>query len=321
MKILVTGAAGFIGMHTVQKLQAAGHSIIGIDNLNDYYAISLKMARLEHIQAQGIQFVRMDINDYSALSTLFAQEKFTHVIHLAAQAGVRYSLTHPRTYAENNLLGTTNILELCRHHHIAHLLLASSSSVYGQNTKVPFHEQDPVEQPVSFYAATKRANELMAYSYSHLYQLPITALRFFTVYGPWGRPDMAPWLFTEAIFHGQTIRVFNHGELARDFTYVEDIVDAVVKLLPLSPELPVPNRIVNIGNHQPVKLMTFIDTLEHIIGKSACKNMVDMQPGDVSMTYADTTLLQQLTGFAPRTTLTEGLTRFVEWYRQYHQLS
>jgi UDP-glucuronate 4-epimerase len=321
MNILVTGAAGFIGMHTVQKLQQAGYSVIGIDNLNDYYAVSLKIARLKQIQNQGVEFEKIDINDYAALSALFAREKFTHVIHLAAQAGVRYSLENPRAYAENNLLGATNMLELCRQHEVAHLLLASSSSVYGQNTKVPFHEHDPVEQPVSFYAATKRANELMGYSYSHLYQLPITALRFFTVYGPWGRPDMAPWLFTESIFQGRKIRVFNHGKLARDFTYVEDIVEAVVKLLPLPPSLPIPNRIVNVGNHQPVPLMTFIDTLEHLIGKCAIKEMVDMQAGDVPITYADTTLLQQLTGFAPHTSLAEGLKRFVNWYRQYHQLA
>lgn len=318
MKILVTGAAGFIGMYMLQALQAAGHEIVGIDNLNDYYAVSLKMARLENIQAQGIRFVRLDINDMTAFSTLFHQEKFTHVIHLAAQAGVRYSLKNPRTYAENNLMGTTNVLELCREHAIQHLLLASSSSVYGQNTKVPFHEDDAVDQPVSFYAATKRANELMAYSYSHLYQLPITALRFFTVYGPWGRPDMAPWMFTEAILQEKTIQVFNHGKLSRDFTYVEDIIEAVIKLLPQPPTASVPNRIVNIGHHQPVSLMTFIETLEHIMGKSAIKEMVAMQAGDVPITYADTTRLQQLTGFTPRINLAEGLARFVHWYRQYH---
>lgn len=320
MKILVTGAAGFIGMYTATALKAAGYAVVGIDNLNDYYAVSLKLARLEKLKERGIAFTQIDINDFTALSELFTREKFTHVIHLAAQAGVRYSLKNPRAYAENNLLGTTNILELCRLYNVAHLLLASSSSVYGKNTSVPFSETDRVDQPVSFYAATKRANELMAYSYSHLYRLPVTALRFFTVYGPWGRPDMAPWMFTESILHGKTIRVFNHGQLSRDFTYVDDIVAAVVKLLPLPPDEAVPNRIVNVGNHEPVALMTFIQTLEEIIGREAVKEMVPMQAGDVPTTYADTRLLQQLTGFTPQTSLREGLTQFVTWYRDFYQV-
>lgn len=320
MKILVTGAAGFIGMYTATALKAAGYAVVGIDNLNDYYAVSLKLARLEKLKERGIAFTQIDINDFTTLSELFTREKFTHVIHLAAQAGVRYSLKNPRAYAENNLLGTTNILELCRLYNVAHLLLASSSSVYGKNTSVPFSETDRVDQPVSFYAATKRANELMAYSYSHLYRLPVTALRFFTVYGPWGRPDMAPWMFTESILHGKTIRVFNHGQLSRDFTYVDDIVAAVVKLLPLPPDEAVPNRIVNVGNHEPVALMTFIQTLEEIIGREAVKEMVPMQAGDVPTTYADTRLLQQLTGFTPQTSLREGLTQFVTWYRDFYQV-
>jgi len=320
MKILVTGAAGFIGMHMAQALHAAGFDVIAIDNLNDYYAVSLKMARLEQLHAQHIHFEQIDINDSAALAALFSRSPITHVIHLAAQAGVRYSLINPKAYAENNVVGTTNVLELCRLHHVAHLLLASSSSVYGQNTHVPFNENDAVDQPVSFYAATKRANELMAYSYSHLYQLPITALRFFTVYGPWGRPDMAPWLFTESILHDKAIRVFNHGKLSRDFTYIDDIVNAVMQLLPNIPTTSVPNRIVNVGSHQPISLMTFIETLEHIIGKPAIKEMVNMQAGDVPTTYADTTLLQQLTGFTPTTVLADGLEKFVAWYRQYHKL-
>jgi UDP-glucuronate 4-epimerase len=319
MKILVTGAAGFIGMHTMKALHQADIDVIGLDNVNDYYAVSLKEARLAELYRQGLNVHRLDIVDMAALEQLFVREQFTHVIHLAAQAGVRYSLQNPAAYAQSNLVGMTNILECCRRYGIEHLLAASSSSVYGQNKKVPFSEKDRVDEPISFYAATKRANELMAYSYSHLYQLPISALRFFTVYGPWGRPDMAPWLFTEAIFNEKPIRVFNHGQLARDFTYVADIVDAIIRLLPHQPTDKVPNRIINIGNHQPVQLMVFIETLETLIGKKAHQEMVGMQDGDVPITYADTDLLQSLTGFSPKTSLHDGLSEFVDWFRLYHQ--
>jgi UDP-glucuronate 4-epimerase len=329
MKILLTGAAGFIGMHTAQALCAAGHSVVGIDSLNDYYAVSLKAARLAQLASLAdFRFVKLDMVDHPALLALFAAERFDAVIHLAAQAGVRYSLQNPHAYVQANIVAFTNLLEACRQHPVQHLIYASTSSVYGQNEKVPFAETDCTDHPVSFYAATKKANEAMAHAYAHLYGIPCTGLRFFTVYGPWGRPDMAPWLFTKAILAGEPIRVFNHGQLQRDFTYIDDIVDGVVKLLPQPPapggdgsradESWAPWRLLNIGNHQPVPLLTFIETLESAIGQSAVKEFVAMQAGDVPATYADTTRLTTMTGFCPATPLADGLRRFVQWYRDYH---
>ncbi|QNM96906.1 NAD-dependent epimerase [Chitinimonas koreensis] len=331
MNILLTGAAGFIGMHTARALVAAGHRVVGIDNLNDYYPVSLKEARLAQIEPlAGFRFERLDIADGAALMALFAAEGFDAVIHLAAQAGVRYSLQNPGAYVQANLVGFANLLEACRRHPVQHLVYASSSSVYGQNDKVPFAERDNTDHPVSLYAATKKANEAMAHSYAHLYGMPCTGLRFFTVYGPWGRPDMAPWLFTSAILEGRPIKVFNHGQLRRDFTYVDDIVDGIVKLLPLPPAPDgdgsrpdrswAPWRLLNIGNHQPVPLMQFIETIEAAVGREAIKEPVGMQAGDVPATYADTSELAALTGFAPSTPLAEGIGRFVAWYRDYHGL-
>ncbi|WP_374350515.1 NAD-dependent epimerase [Chitinimonas sp.] len=329
MKILLTGAAGFIGMHTAQALCAAGHTVVGIDSLNDYYPVSLKEARLAQLAPLAdFRFVRLDMVDHAALLALFAAERFDAVIHLAAQAGVRYSLQNPHAYVQANIVAFTNLLEACRQHPVQHLIYASTSSVYGQNEKVPFTETDCTDHPVSFYAATKKANEAMAHAYAHLYGIPCTGLRFFTVYGPWGRPDMAPWLFTRAILAGEPIRVFNHGMLQRDFTYIDDIVDGVVKLLPQPPapggdgsradQSWAPWRLLNIGNHSPVPLLTFIDTLEAAIGQPAIKEFVAMQAGDVPATYADTGELHTMTGFAPSTPLREGLARFVDWYRRYH---
>ncbi|MFC4159979.1 NAD-dependent epimerase [Chitinimonas lacunae] len=329
MNILVTGAAGFIGMHTARALLDAGHRVVGIDNLNDYYPVALKEARLATLRERP-DFVwrQLDIADRDSIAALFAAEPFDAVVHLAAQAGVRHSLRDPHAYVSANLLGFTNILEGCRHARTPHLVFASTSSVYGQNAKVPFHEADPTDHPVSFYAATKKANEAMAHSYAHLYGLPVTGLRFFTVYGPWGRPDMAPWLFTEAILAGRPIKVFNHGQLQRDFTYIDDIVDGIVRLLPLAPtaggdgsrpdESWAPYRLCNIGNHDPIPLLRFIETLEAAIGREAIKEFLPMQPGDVPATFADTDKLAGLTGFSPRTPLREGLDRFVAWYRRYH---
>ncbi|QDQ26769.1 NAD-dependent epimerase [Chitinimonas arctica] len=331
MKILVTGAAGFIGMHTVQSLLAAGHQVVGIDNLNDYYAVSLKQARLAQLRPlAGFRFEQLEIAAPGKLQALFAAEGFDAVIHLAAQAGVRYSLQNPDAYVQANLVGFVNLLEACRHQPVSHLVYASSSSVYGQNASVPFREADNTDHPVSLYAATKKANEAMAHAYAHLYGTPCTGLRFFTVYGPWGRPDMAPWLFTSAILAGRPIKVFNHGQLLRDFTFIDDIVDGIVKLLPLPPvaggdgsradESWAPWRLMNIGNHQSVPLLGFIETLEAALGQQAIKELVGMQAGDVPATYADTDRLSQLTGFAPSTPLASGLQRFVAWYREYHQV-
>lgn len=333
MNILVTGAAGFIGMHVCQKLLQRGDTVVGIDNLNDYYSPALKLARLEQLQPfSSFSFEKLDVADTNAINGLFAEHKFDSVVHLAAQAGVRYSLQNPMAYAQSNLIGFTNILEACRHNPVQHLVYASSSSVYGGNTKVPFSEADNVDHPVSFYAASKKANELMAHSYAHLYGIPSTGLRFFTVYGPWGRPDMAMWLFTEAILQDKPIKVFNHGKLQRDFTYVDDIVEGVVRVLdqpatpaedfandPLNPAISdAPHRIFNIGNHQPVELETFISTLEQCLGKPAIKNYMDMQAGDVFATYADTSRLQTAVGFHPDTKLADGIAQFVNWYKQYH---
>ena len=332
MKILVTGAAGFIGMHTVQVLLAQGHDVVGIDSLNDYYPVALKQARLARLTPHAaFRFQQLDVADGDALMALFAKERFDTVIHLAAQAGVRYSLRNPQAYVQANLVGFANLLETCRQHPVAHLIYASTSSVYGHNASLPFCETDNTDHPVSFYAATKKANEAMAHAYAHLYGLPCSGLRFFTVYGPWGRPDMAPWLFTQAILADEPIKVFNNGDLARDFTYVDDIVDGVVKLLDHPPApggdpgradtSAAPWRLMNIGNHQPVRLMHFIETLETAIGKPAVKEYVGMQAGDVPATYADTESLHTLTGFTPATSLEEGLHRFVEWYRSYHGLA
>jgi UDP-glucuronate 4-epimerase len=334
MKILVTGTVGFIGMHAALRLLERGDEVVGIDNLNDYYEVSLKEARLAQLKDKpGFRFIKMDIADRAAIAQLFASEKFAKVIHLAAQAGVRYSITNPHAYADSNLVGFVNILEGCRHNAIQHLVYASSSSVYGGNTKMPFSEHDSVDHPVSLYAATKKANELMAHTYSHLYQLPTTGLRFFTVYGPWGRPDMAPFLFANAILRGEPIKVFNHGNMKRDFTYIDDIVEGLIRTVdrnasadqhyaPLDADPATSNapyRIFNIGNSDPVPLMEFINALEQAIGKVAEKNYLPMQAGDVPATYADTSLLNNWAGFAPKTPVTEGVSRFINWYRHYYQ--
>ncbi|SBT05861.1 Uncharacterized 37.6 kDa protein in cld 5'region [Candidatus Accumulibacter aalborgensis] len=335
MKILVTGAAGFIGMATALRLLARGDEVVGIDNLNDYYAVSLKEDRLRRLDCQsGFRFVRIDIADRVAIGSLFADENFDRVIHLAAQAGVRYSLHNASAYADSNLLGFVNILEGCRHNQVQHLVYASSSSVYGGNTRMPFSEHDSVDHPVSLYAATKKANELMAHSYSHLYGLPTTGLRFFTVYGPWGRPDMALFLFTQAILEGRPIEVFNRGQMQRDFTYVDDIVEALIRVLdriatadraylsdaadPATSSAPY--RVFNIGNQDPVPLLDFIGAIEDALGKVAEKRLLPMQNGDVAATYADTSLLSDWIGFAPATSVREGVARFVAWYRDYYRV-
>lgn len=320
MKVLLTGAAGFIGRATAEALLKAGHQVVAVDNLNDYYAVSLKHARLATLREQpGLQFYPLDVVDWPALDALFAEQRPDAVIHLAAQAGVRYSIQNPHAYAQSNLLGMTHILEACRQHPVQHLVYASSSSVYGKNAKAPFAEDDRTDQPVSFYAASKKANEVMAASYSHLYQLPATGLRFFTVYGPWGRPDMAPWLFTEAILRGEPIKVFNHGRLQRDFTYIDDIVEGILRVLAQPPQGDCPHTLYNIGNHQPVELMTFISTIEQALGREAEKIYLPMQDGDVPITYADTQKLRDAVGFSPDTPLADGMRRFVDWYRAYHQ--
>ena len=316
--ILVTGAAGFIGMHCSAKLLAQGHTVVGIDNLNDYYDPRLKQARLAPLSAHsGFRFIETDIANRDALEKLFTEVRPERVLHLAAQAGVRYSLKNPHAYVQSNLVGFVNMLEGCRHHGVQHLVYASSSSVYGANTKVPFAVGDSVDHPVSLYAATKKSNELMAHSYSHLYGLPTTGLRFFTVYGPWGRPDMSPWLFTSAILEGRTIDVFNHGKMQRDFTYIDDIVEGTLRVLDRAPSGAPPYQLYNIGNHQPVELMDFIGTLERVLGREAKKNFLPMQPGDVPVTYADTDDLRRDVGFAPSTPLSQGLQHWADWYRSY----
>ena len=324
MKILVTGAAGFIGMHTSMALLELGHEVIGIDNLNDYYSPQLKQDRLQRLRTRhGFEFQKLDIADPGAVSNLMRVHRFEQVVHLAAQAGVRYSLTHPEVYVQSNLVGFGHVLEACRSYPPQHLVYASSSSVYGRNAQLPYREADPVEQPVSLYAATKRSNELMAYTYSHLYGLSATGLRFFTVYGPWGRPDMSPWLFLSAILRGEPIRVFNHGQMQRDFTYIDDIVRGIVEVLRHPPKTnadgDVPHRLLNIGNHQPVGLLDYIATIEKCAQRPATLDLQPMQAGDVLATYADTNAIQELTGFKPDTPLVTGLTRFVSWYREYHQ--
>lgn len=335
--ILVTGAAGFIGFHVCQNLLRQGETVIGLDNLNPYYAVSLKEARLAQLRSQApssqFQFQALDLADRDGIAQLFATCGCDRVIHLAAQAGVRYSIDHPHAYVDSNLVGFVNILEGCRHQGIQHLVFASSSSVYGGNTKTPFAVEDPVNRPVSLYAATKRANELMAYTYSHLYGLPTTGLRFFTVYGPWGRPDMAYFSFTQAILAGEPIKVFNQGQMQRDFTYIDDIVAGILRVLaqppqafeqapahltPAQPDPHVPLRLYNIGNHQPVALLHFIEVLEQCLGKEAVKEFLPMQPGDVVATYADVTTLMADVGFQPNTTIEAGLAQFVAWYRAYY---
>jgi len=329
LKIFVTGAAGFIGHQTTLKLLARGDTVIGVDNLNDYYDVSLKEARLQdiakHPQASNFKFIKLDLADTSATEDLFKAEQPQRVIHLAAQAGVRYSLQNPHAYVQSNLVAFTNILEGCRHNRVEHLVYASSSSVYGGNTKLPFSEQDTVDHPVSLYAATKKANELMAHTYSHLYGIPTTGLRFFTVYGPWGRPDMSPFLFADAILNNKPIKVFNHGDMMRDFTYIDDIVEGVVRVAdkPARPQVnsSVPYRVFNIGNNQPEKLMDFIGILENAFGKLAEKEFLPMQAGDVKATYADTSALETWVGFKPYTPLKDGIAKFADWYKAYYNKS
>ncbi|MBN2333828.1 MAG: NAD-dependent epimerase [Deltaproteobacteria bacterium] len=333
MKILVTGAAGFIGFHYSKRLLDAGYRVVGLDNLNPYYDVQLKHDRLAILQGyDAFTFVNLDLADQDGMAALFAEQNFSHVVNLAAQAGVRYSLENPRSYVDSNLVGFLNILEGCRHHHIRHLIYASSSSVYGLNTLMPFSVHHNVDHPVSLYAASKKANELMAHTYSHLYGLSTTGLRFFTVYGPWGRPDMALFLFTRAILADEPIKVFNHGRMRRDFTYVDDIVEGMFRLLdhlpapnpewdgrqPDAGSSPAPYRLYNIGNNNPVELMTFIETIESALGKTAEKQLLPLQPGDVPATYADVDDLQQAVGFRPSTPLTEGVEKFIVWYRSYY---
>jgi UDP-glucuronate 4-epimerase len=335
MKVLLTGAAGFIGLFTAQRLLARGDEVVGLDNLNDYYDVNLKHARLALLNSEPrFRFVQMDVADRAGMAELFATEKFDRVVHLAAQAGVRYSLKNPHAYADSNLVGFVNVLEGCRHNGVQHLVYASSSSVYGGNTKMPFAEHDSVDHPVSLYAATKKANELMAHTYSHLYGLPTTALRFFTVYGPWGRPDMALFLFTRAILEGKPIDVFNHGRMQRDFTYVEDIVEGLVRVLDRPAEANLafnglqpdpatsraPYRVFNIGNHQPVELLDFIACVEDALGLKAQKNLLPLQDGDVPATHADTQALRDWVGFQPATDIRTGVGRFVQWYRSYYKV-
>ena len=333
MKILVTGAAGFIGMSTSLALLARGDEVVGADNLNDYYDVRLKLDRLARLEAQpGFRFARLDVGDRGALARLFETAGFDRVVHLAAQAGVRYSLQNPHAYVDSNLVGFVNILEGCRHAGVAHLVYASSSSVYGGNTRLPFSEHDNVDHPVSLYAATKKANELMAHTYSHLYRLPTTGLRFFTVYGPWGRPDMALFLFTKAILEGRPIDVYNRGEMRRDFTYIDDIVEGVVRVLdrPATPcerfdaaspdpaTSNAPYRVFNIGNHTPVPLLEFIACLEEALGRRAERRLLPLQDGDVPATCADVDALERWAGFAPATDIRTGIARFVDWYRSYY---
>ncbi|HIE4801793.1 TPA: NAD-dependent epimerase [Serratia marcescens] len=335
MKFLVTGAAGFIGYHVAERLLAAGHQVVGIDNLNDYYDVSLKTARLDRLADKlGFRFIKLDLADREGMAALFAEHQFQRVIHLGAQAGVRYSLVNPLAYADANLIGHLNVLEGCRHNKVEHLLYASSSSVYGLNRKLPFATEDSVDHPVSLYAATKKANELMSHSYSHLYGLPTTGLRFFTVYGPWGRPDMALFKFTKAILAGESIDVYNHGEMHRDFTYIDDIAEAIVRLQAVIPQADpswtveqgspatssAPYHVYNIGNSTPVKLMEYISALEQALGVTARKNMLPMQPGDVMDTSADTEELYRDIGFKPETSVEEGVKRFVDWYKAFYQV-
>ena len=334
--LLVTGVAGFIGAAIAGRLLARGDRVVGLDNLNAYYDLALKRARLERLEAEapagGFRFERIDLTDGESLAALVAAERPQRVLHLAAQAGVRHSLENPSLYIQSNVVGFGAILEACRHGGVEHLVYASSSSIYGGNRRMPFSEQDPVNHPVSLYAATKRANELMAHTYSHLYGLPATGLRFFTVYGPWGRPDMAPMLFARAILAGEPIRVFNQGRMERDFTYIDDIAEGVIRCLdkpasadpdfdPLQPNpatAAAPHRIFNIGNSRPIPLLRFIEVLEQALGREAIRDLQPMQPGDVPATYADTRALEEWVGFRPSTPIERGVERFASWYREYH---
>ena len=335
MKILVTGAAGFIGMTASLRLLARGDEVVGLDNLNDYYDVSLKQSRLDRLTPHpNFRFYKGDVADREGIDKLFLTEKFDRVIHLAAQAGVRYSLQNPHAYIDSNVVGFMNILEACRHNRIGHLVYASSSSVYGGNTRMPFSEHDSVDHPVSMYAATKKANELMAHTYSHLFGLPTTGLRFFTVYGPWGRPDMALFLFTKAILEGRAIDVFNQGNMQRDFTYIDDIVEGVLRVLdrpatanasydPMVADPAtsnVPYRVFNIGNNNPVPLLDFIGCIEEALGRKAEKNLLPLQDGDVPATYANTDALRYWVGFVPATPVKTGIDRFVAWYREYYKV-
>lgn len=332
-RILVTGAAGFIGFHTAERLLARGYEVVGLDNLNDYYDVSLKEARLARLrQAANFRFERLDLADGQGLAKLFAQERFARVVHLAAQAGVRYSLQAPQTYIDSNVTGTLNILEGCRHNGIEHLVYASTSSVYGANTKMPFSVHDIADHPVSLYAATKRANELMAHTYSWLFKIPTTGLRFFTVYGPWGRPDMALFTFTRNILEGKPIDVYNHGHHKRDFTYVDDIAEGVVRASeriaqpdpqwnsssPDPASSSAPFRVYNIGNNEPVQLMRYIEVIEDCLGRKAQKNFLPMQPGDVPETFADIDDLVKDVGYRPATSIETGVRHFVDWFCQYY---
>lgn len=334
-KILVTGAAGFIGFHLSQRLLQAGYDVVGLDNINSYYDPALKEARLAILKNDPrFSFHKIDLTDRAGVQRLFEQHRFPAVVHLAAQAGVRYSIQNPRAYVDANLEGFVNILEGCRHNDCKHLLFASSSSVYGANTKLPFSVHDNVDHPISLYAASKKANELMAHSYSHLYRLPTTGLRFFTVYGPWGRPDMAMFLFAKAIENGEPIKLFNHGDMRRDFTYVDDVTEAIVRLVDHVPtgnpawsgdnpdpaSSAAPWRIYNIGNNRPENLMEVVSLLEQEFGQTAKKDMLPMQPGDVYATYADVDDLMRDVGFRPSTSIKDGIARFAAWYRDYHKL-
>lgn len=336
MRILVTGAAGFIGYHLCQRLLHDGHRVVGLDNLNDYYSVDLKKARLAQLKPHNnFLFAKQDLIEEERLKTLFAEQDFTHVVNLAAQAGVRYSLENPKAYIDSNIVGFLNLLENCRHHTVQHLVYASSSSVYGLNTRMPFSVRHNVDHPVSLYAASKKSNELMAHTYSYLYGLPTTGLRFFTVYGPWGRPDMALFLFTKAILEGKPIDVFNHGRMQRDFTYIDDIIEGVARVVTKTPEpdpdwngdaplpgsSPAPFKIYNIGNNNSISLDAFISTLENCLQKKAQRNLLPMQPGDVPATYADVDDLIEDVGFKPNTPLKKGVHRFVEWYKSYYDIA
>ena len=334
MKIIVTGAAGFIGFHVVKSLIEQGHEVVGIDNINSYYDVKLKYDRLAktgimmneiqlHQFAQSktfpsYRFMHLDLTERESLHSLFDEEHFSHVVHLAAQAGVRYSLQNPYAYIDSNIVGFINILEVCRQFLVKHLVYASSSSVYGANTELPYKESDRTDTPVSLYAATKRANELMAYTYAKLYNIPTTGIRFFTVYGPWGRPDMSPTLFMKAIESKETIKVFNNGNMKRDFTYIDDIVAGLIKIVPSPPKVEIPYAIYNIGYSSPVKIMDFIVAIEKVTEKRAVIEMIDMQPGDVIATYADISLLEKDFGYKPSTPLYIGIQRFYKWFKEYY---
>tara|TARA_B100000989_G_scaffold68734_1_gene47898 strand:+ start:7019 stop:8023 length:1005 start_codon:yes stop_codon:yes gene_type:complete len=333
MKILITGAAGFIGFHVAKKLLDLGHEIIGIDNLNNYYDIELKKSRLKQISSDRFNFIKTDFADLSSLKKIFSDHHFDRVIHLGAQAGVRHSITNPSDYVQSNLVGFINILEVVRYSKIPHLVYASSSSVYGMNKKIPFSESDNVDHPISLYAATKKSNELMAHTYSHLYNIPTTGLRFFTVYGPWGRPDMAYFLFTKSILEGEEIKIFNNGKMQRDFTYIDDVVNGIVKVSDHPPKmvqsefidndgnenLNAPYKIYNIGNNKPENLLHFIEILENYLGCQAHKKYLPMQPGDVPVTFANIDNLYEAIGYKPVVTIEQGLKKFIDWYKDFYQ--